>query len=93
MSIDKNILIKSIESNLYEAESILSTPTIKELFKLNSINFENFNKIIDLYISNINLLKIYTNYTLLEILDKKLKYFVTNGQSKNNILLLNSLSI
>ncbi|MEA2099102.1 MAG: AAA family ATPase [Campylobacterota bacterium] len=87
MSIDKNILIKNIESNLYEIESILATPSINKLFKIHNINFENFHKIIALYISNINLLKIYTNDALLEILDKKLKYLVENGQSETRITL------
>jgi len=87
MSIDKNTLVKNIESNLYEIESILTTPSIIELFKLKNINFKNFNEVIALYISNINVLKTYANSILLELLDKKLKYLVNNGQSKTKITL------
>jgi len=87
MSIDENTLIKNIESNLYEIETILETSSIHKLFKLNNINIENFHETITFYLSNINLLTIYTNDILLKILDKKLNYFVKNGQSKNKIYL------
>ncbi|MEA1983927.1 MAG: AAA family ATPase [Campylobacterota bacterium] len=81
------MLLKNIQKNLYELETILSTEKIVSLLKEQNINAMLFLKTINLYTSNFNKLEIFENSMLLEMLDEKLDYFVKNSEDRNKISL------
>jgi len=75
--------LKRIETNLYEIETILSTDLIINLLQKNNINANSFLKTVKIYKKNIEQLNNIDNEVLLNLLDKKLDYFVKNFN--NNI--------
>jgi len=71
-------LLKRIKKRLYELENLISTPTINAYFIKNKVEINKLKETIKSYITNFKLLEVGIDESLLELLDEKLYFIISN---------------
>ncbi|HIP27009.1 MAG TPA: hypothetical protein EYG80_05085 [Flavobacteriaceae bacterium] len=72
-------LLNQINKNLYDVQSLISSRGIRKALEKYKIDVTYFLEIIELYISEFNLLKEVKNNNLLTLLNEKLLYIINNN--------------